>query len=147
MTASRQPVLEGVRVAAGRPLVARMGDVTYSVVEPPAPAVKTGEQRDGQRRRTRLRTGKLADARNRFVIECLFHDRSMHGARLRLVEDVPLPASLVVYDDETGTLAGARIMWRRHQDVGIRFDAGTCMSGSTALGATFYAVSRRPSAR
>lgn len=119
------------------------GEVTYTVVKTAMSARTHDEQRTGERRRTRLRTGKLADARSRFVIECIFHDRSADGAKLRLVKDVPLPAPLLVYDDETGAVASARVVWRDGQDVGIRFEARADPAGNAqSLGNQFYAMPR-----
>lgn len=148
----QQPVLEGVRVGAGLARRPATGDVTYTIVEVAPSVAKPAEQRAGQRWRTRLRSGKLADSCRRFVIECIFHDRSSDGARLRLVEDVALPKRLMVYDDETETLASAHIVWRDRQVVGIRFEprsgtsAGT-ETGASPLGANFYAMPRAPRAR
>lgn len=144
--ATGRPVLDGIRIGAERAGARRAGDVTYTVIEAADKPRHHDEQRTGPRRRTRLRSGKLADARGRFVIECIFYDRSSEGARLRLVENVPLPTPLMVYDDETGTLSEAHLVWRDHQDIGIRFGARPGRAASS-LGAKFYAVPRAPSAR
>jgi hypothetical protein len=103
------------------------------------------DKRIRPRRRTRLRSGKILDARNRFVIECLVHDRSADGARLRLMRPVPLPPRFRLYDDGDASLAAVEIVWRRGHDVGVRFreEAGPVAltrSERIALGAKFYAV-------
>jgi hypothetical protein len=110
-------LLDAVKVTAGSS--APSSAVTYVVVEK-SPA-KTGEKRGEARRRTRLRSGKVLDAKNKFLIECQVHDRSAGGARLRLVANVSAPAKLRLFDDETKTIRDVRIIWRRNQELGVRF--------------------------
>jgi hypothetical protein len=51
--------------------------VTYTIIE--ARAADRHERRAEPRRRTRLRSGKVLDAKNKFLIECQVHDRSVRG--------------------------------------------------------------------
>ena len=61
--------------------------VTYCVL--PSPTPSTGEKRRQQRRRTRLRSGKVLDRGNRFLVDATILDRSSGGLRLRLARDCP----------------------------------------------------------
>ena len=95
---------------------------TYTVLIDPKPASKAGDdRRDAPRRRTRLRSGKIVDARDGFVTECIVHDLSDTGMRLRVPAGVTLPASFQVYDDQSGRLQRATVSWRRADEAGIHF--------------------------
>lgn len=111
----RPAFLDAIKVpaAAFRPGAA----VTYMVIEK-----KSGrEQRAEPRKRTRLRSGKILDTTNRFLVECQIHDRSAEGARLRLVANVSAPQRIRLFDDEAKILRDARIVWRRNHEIGVRF--------------------------
>ena len=118
--------------------------VTYTVVEARPP--DRNERRAEPRRRTRLRSGKVLDAKNRFLIECQVHDRSARGARLRLVADVSAPAKIHLFDDEAKMVCEAQIIWRSNQELGVVFLAHVNADGlrpaeRTALSGKYYAVS------
>jgi len=106
------------------------------------------EKRSERRRRTRLRAGKILDCRNAFLIECLVHDRSPDGARLRLVAPVALPDSIRLFEDEDRRLAAADVIWRNGQEIGIRFRPGQSDLAMTAraraaMAGPYYAVAER----
>jgi hypothetical protein len=125
---------------------AESGMVTYCVAPSPAaaPATATAEQRNGKRRRTRLRSGKIIDRANRFLIDVAIIDRSSAGLRLRLVRDQVIPEVFRLFDDETGLVLGARLVWRRHAIVGVQLDAGGPLPASPRqianLRGKFYAM-------
>lgn len=108
------------------------GRVTYSVVAcgapPPCPPPKPRppekkpqkEKRTGLRRRTRLRSGKLLDGANRFVIDVAILDRSADGLRLRLAIDEAIPPKFRLFDDETELAFPAQIVWRQGELIGVR---------------------------
>ncbi len=75
------------------------------------------------RRRTRLRSGKVVGADGQFVAECLIANRSAQGGLMRLPPRLALPARILVYDDQSGDLLAATVVWRRDRDVGLRFGA------------------------
>ncbi|MGQ7792548.1 PilZ domain-containing protein [Faunimonas sp. B44] len=111
-----------------------------------------GEKRSEARRRTRLRSGKVLDTRNAFLIECLIHDRSDLGARLRLVEPAPVPDLIHLFEDDSAEVIGATVVWRRGQEIGVRFELGRerpRISGPerASLAGRFYAVGRGPVTR
>lgn len=95
------------------------GDFTYAVVKEPVRA--GGERRAVVRRRTRLRSGKIACADGAFLVECLIANRSAGGGLLRLPVPLAVPDALLLYDDQTQELVAASVVWRRGRDLGIRF--------------------------
>ncbi|ACK49040.1 type IV pilus assembly PilZ [Methylocella silvestris BL2] len=93
------------------------GDFAYCVR-------RNGSDRRGwPRRRTRLRSGKLLDQNNRFLIECQIYDRSDGGARLRVFSDVPPALTIRLYEDCPERLLEAEIVWREGGELGLRFIA------------------------
>ncbi len=116
--------------------------VTYSVLPPVAPL--SNEKRKDQRRRTRLRSGKIVDRANRFLIEAAILDRSSSGLRLRLGRDCAIPESFHLFDDETELVFAARIVWRRQALVGARIEPGGPVAATprevAALRGKFYAM-------
>jgi hypothetical protein len=134
--------LDAIKVPAGafKPGAA----VTYMVVEKKAQA---GEKRAEMRKRTRLRSGKILDTKNKFLIECQVHDRSPQGARLRLVANVSAPSRIRLFDDESKIVRDARVVWRNNQELGVRFmatikaDALRPADRAALDGNKYYAVS------
>ena len=117
--ATGAPILVAARRIAS-PVAARH-EFTYAVLrEPVAPHIY-GERRDGCRRRTRLRSGKIIDADGHFVVECLIANRSASGGMLRLPGSMALPGRILLYDDQSGELQAASVIWRRDREIGIRF--------------------------
>lgn len=100
-----------------------------------------------ERRRTRLRSGKLADGENRFLAHCQIVNRSLTGARLRLIDDIEVPDDCRLYDDERGLLVAVRIKWQHGRELGVQFVA--CNSSedelrhaATAFAGPFYALKK-----
>lgn len=135
------PLLEGRRVEGGRASAGGAGECTYTVAEVPA---RSAEKRSRHRRRTRLRTGKIVDAAGRFLTECLVHDRSDTGGRLRLPAGIVVPGTIQLYDDQSASLVQAVVVWRLDQEIGVRFRPAPPTERSRALEADlrrrFYAV-------
>ncbi len=96
------------------------GEFTYAVIR--EPVVAGGERRAVMRRRTRLRSGKVVGADG--AVRGRVPDRQPLGAGRA---DAPagrraaLPARILVYDDQSGDLLAATVVWRRARDVGLRF--------------------------
>ncbi len=99
------------------------GDFTYTVVlEPLRPEPAAGERRRTSRHRTRLRSAKIIDPAGVVVTDCLVHDLSARGGRLRLPPGIMLPRVIQIYDDQTGHLHRATVLWRRERDAGVAFE-------------------------
>ncbi len=97
------------------------GEVTYSV----APIFQAAiDRRTAPRRRTRLRSGKILDRGNRFLVEAAIIDRSSGGLRLRLARNCDLPENFHLFDDESETIYAARQIWRRQAMIGARLRPG-----------------------
>jgi len=127
---------------------AEAGVVTYCVLPSPShsppPVLATAEQRNDKRRRTRLRSGKILDRANRFLIDAAIIDRSSAGIRLRLARDQAIPDVFRLFDEESGLVLGARLVWRRQALVGARLDPGGPLPASprqiAGLRGKFYAM-------
>ncbi|HLW91672.1 MAG TPA: hypothetical protein VKS78_10265 [Roseiarcus sp.] len=145
-------VLEGVRrdrlgAGAAASVLARDGKVAYCVAAAPRDAKASGrrDKRANERRRSRLRSAKLLDASNRFLCECLVHDRSSSGLRIKLMRNIGLPARCRLYDDETGQISLVATAWRRGAVLGMRYLGGEgsatlSASARAALGGRYYAI-------
>lgn len=94
-------------------------DFFYSVttLEPPR---ADGERRGASRQRTRLRSGKITGPDGRFIVECLIHNRSLTGCRVRLPRVAEIPSAIYLFDDRTGELSSGSVAWRRDRDLGLR---------------------------
>ena len=80
------------------------------------------EQRAHPRRKTRLRSGKVADLTDRFLSECTIFDLSRGGCRLLVPDHVALPEEILIFDDLDKTIALARITWREGKQLGVAFE-------------------------
>ncbi len=106
-------------------------------------------RRQNPRRRTRLRSGRIADTDNRFIVDCQIVNRSESGVRLRLVEMVEVPVHLHFYDDELDQAFVAELVWRDGRDAGIRYREEEVPDGCAddgirhPLAGPFYALHRR----
>ncbi len=129
--------------------LAQRGRVAYCVVETArdekAKAQGRPDHRAAGRKRTRLRSAKVLDSANKFVCECLIHDRSASGLRLTLARNLGLPAHFRVHDDETGKVDVVETVWRRGAVLGVRYSqafglASVKPSDRAALRGQFYAI-------
>jgi hypothetical protein len=92
--------------------------VTYCVTTPMNRV--PGEKRREQRRRTRLRAGKILDCFKRFLTDATILDRSCGGLRLRLPRDIELPDRFHFFDEEIESIYLVRIAWRTRLVLGVR---------------------------
>jgi hypothetical protein len=126
--------------------LAREGRVVYTVAIRDEPNAKTAqEKRRSTRQRTRLRSAKLLDARNRFLCECLIQDHSSVGFKIKLLKNVSLPARFRLFDDESGVVRTVAVAWRRETLLGVRHCSGErspelSRSVRAALGGRYYAM-------
>ncbi len=64
------------------------------------PRFGKSEQREQERKRTRLRSGKLVTLEGQFIIECHFQDLAEAGARIRIVAQSYIPERFWLFDDQ-----------------------------------------------
>ena len=81
------------------------------------PEIDSG--REKPRRRTVLK-GKLFDDGDRFS-DCTILDLSRSGARIRTREDFAGADNLLLKIDRFNELRRAEVMWRRKNEIGLRF--------------------------
>ncbi len=141
--AIRGPIVQAVRVSRDGVGGARH-DFTYCVIE----TSDRGDKRSMPRRRTRLRSGKVLDPRNAFLIECQIYDRSGKGARIRLLADIPVPNTIRLYEDSPERLIDAIVVWRRDREIGLCFAPSAqtrkiTQSQLTHLRGRYYAIGAR----
>lgn len=83
---------------------------------------------EDQRRSPRLRAllgGKLAYGEGFFTVDCLVRDLSREGARVKLPPGQAVPARLYFLELRSGSAFEARVVWRRHPEIGLEF-TGVC---------------------
>lgn len=117
---SDRPVLEGVRIDRDLNMLARWraerhGAATFTRLEE-----SPSDRRNEKRRSARLRWGKALDGADRFLCECLVNNRTRGGACLRLARNVTLPRKFQLYEDDSGELYEAQVVWRRGAQIGCR---------------------------
>jgi hypothetical protein len=81
------------------------------------------EKRGAARRRTRLRSGKVLTRTGAFLANCLMHDVSATGARLKLLANAILPLEIRFIDENGRSVRDAVVVWRRGPQLGIRFSS------------------------
>jgi hypothetical protein len=123
-----QPQLEGVRLKgaiadgvlgwASSRYLAKRGFVSYSVS--PADSRPAEDRRKEHRRSVRLQSGKVIDENERFLGDCLLRNRTKSGSRLLLCQYARLPKRILLFDDQSRTLALAAVIWQRDREVGCR---------------------------
>jgi hypothetical protein len=110
-------------------------------------AILVDERRFGIRQRTRLRAGRVADYRCRFLVECLIRDRGPRGAKIELVKDVRIPELIWLFSDDTCLFSAARVVWRNGREVGLMLRgqatlAEVCRSDLSAIARPLYGLAR-----
>jgi hypothetical protein len=96
----------------------------------PATTVEPAERADpgidnkrlDHRSRTLL-SGKLIFGNVTISPDCVIRDLSDGGARVRVSAAIPLPASLSLMVVRDGLLFGATIVWRRGDELGLKFNS------------------------
>ncbi|QND50665.1 PilZ domain-containing protein (plasmid) [Phyllobacterium sp. 628] len=104
------------------------------------PPTETGyktEKRIQERKRTRLRSGKLVTLDGQFLTECHFHNIAGGGARIRTVTQARVPNRFWLFDDQHGSALMTEVVWHKDGDFGVRFiqDTGVLPLNDTILSA------------
>jgi PilZ domain len=86
-----------------------------------ATKIGKGEQRVEERKRTRLRSGKLVTLEGQFLTECHFQNLAEGGARIRIVTQTAVPDRFWLFDDQYCGALITQVVWRRDTDFGVRF--------------------------
>jgi hypothetical protein len=73
-------------------------------------------------RRRVLKVGKIVFADGMRVIDCTIRDLSKDGARLLIGSTIGVPDNFFLYEQSTGMLYPASIVWRQPKTLGIKFD-------------------------
>lgn len=79
------------------------------------------ERRHAERRRTRLRSGKLVNLRGRFLIDCQLHDVAKGGAKIRVADPLGVPNRFFLFDDQHEQALIAEVIWREGSELGLKF--------------------------
>lgn len=117
---SEEPVLEGRRLHRQRSLLSRWRTERDIYVDYRHLSDTTSDRRRENRRPCRLRWGKALDLHNLFLTECLVVNRTLGGARLRLARNIVVPPRFQLFEDDTGDISAADVVWRRAHDLGCR---------------------------
>jgi hypothetical protein len=79
------------------------------------------EKRRSERRRTRLRSGKLVSLEGRFLTDCHMHDVAGGGAKIRVADPRTIPGRFWLFDDRHARALIAEVVWREGLELGVRF--------------------------
>ncbi len=79
------------------------------------------EQRRSQRQRV-LKAEKISYGGGSIVIDCTIRNVSATGARLQVPTSVAIPDKFDFFETATGKARQARVMWRKGDVMGIRFE-------------------------
>ncbi|UXN58903.1 PilZ domain-containing protein [Phyllobacterium zundukense] len=79
------------------------------------------EKRVEERKRTRLRSGKLVTLDGQFLTECHFHNLAGGGAKIRVVGQSPVPTRFWLFDDQYNGALITDVVWRQGMELGVQF--------------------------
>lgn len=79
------------------------------------------EKRVEERKRTRLRSGKLVTLDGQFLTECHFQNLAGGGARIRIVGQCAVPNRFWLFDDQYSSALITEIVWHKDAEFGVRF--------------------------
>jgi len=87
----------------------------------PAATEHKTEKRRQERKRTRLRSGKLVTLDGRFLTECQVENIARGGAKIRLVGPCVVPKRFWLFDDQYCGALITEVVWQREPELGVRF--------------------------
>lgn len=105
------------------------------------------EQREQDRKRTRLRSGKLVTLDGLFLTECHFQDLAEGGARIRIIGHCDVPDRFWLFDDQYCGALITRIVWRKDLDLGVQFSPDSSITPLServlhALSGKYYSLAK-----
>jgi hypothetical protein len=88
---------------------------------PPSATNHKMEKRVEERKKTRLRSGKLISLDGQFLTECHFQNLAGGGARIRIVTQCVVPNRFWLFDDQYCSALITEIVWHKDAEYGVRF--------------------------
>ncbi len=85
-----------------------------------APENRTEKRRE-ERKKTRLRSGKLVSLDGQFLTECQFQNIAGGGARIRIVGQSAVPNRFWLFDDQYCGALVTEVVWSKDGEFGVRF--------------------------
>lgn len=79
------------------------------------------ERRSERRLIKRMNWGKTLSIRSEFLSECQIANQTSKGACLRIARRVHIPRFFLLYNDNSGVILEAEVIWRRGMDLGCQF--------------------------
>jgi len=79
------------------------------------------EKRVEERKKTRLRSGKLVTLDGQFLTECHIQNLADSGARIRIVSQCAVPDRFWLFDDQYCGALITEIVWHKDAEFGVRF--------------------------
>ena len=78
-------------------------------------------KRSSKRQRV-LKSGRIVFAGGSFSIDCTIRNLSETGGRLQVPTTVSILEKFTLVDAHAGTRHEVRVVWRRNDQIGVRFD-------------------------
>jgi hypothetical protein len=125
-------VLDAMRLQGSVSLLARWRASRWGAPTYQRLADANVERRVEPRRVSRLKWGKVLDGADRFLCDCVIADRAEDGARLRLARNLVLPPLFQLFDEDSGEIYAAQIVWRRGVEIGCRLSRSGAPSKAQA---------------
>jgi hypothetical protein len=102
---------------------------------PPSATDNKMEKRNEERKKTRLRSGKLVTLDGKFLTECHFQNLAGGGAKIRIVSQCTIPNRFWLFDDQYCGALITQIVWHKNAEYGVRFvqDPGIVPLNDTIL--------------
>ncbi|MCX7900571.1 MAG: hypothetical protein N2444_10940 [Methylocystis sp.] len=125
-------LLEGVRITEEQSFLTRWrtqrrGQASFArLAEAPV------ERRADRRTTSRLRSGKALDCKDAFLCDCAIRNRTAGGACLQLSRNIAPPTQFLLFEDDSGDIYAARIVWRRGPLIGCRLSSAP-LAGKTRV--------------
>lgn len=80
------------------------------------------DNKRGDPRQRVLKSGKIVFAGGSFSVDCTIRNLSTTGARLQVPTTVAIPDRFVLVDAHAGTRREATVVWRKADQLGVRFE-------------------------
>jgi hypothetical protein len=85
------------------------------------PALNSAQDHRQMVRQRAFLGGKLVYGDGAFTVDCIVRDISLTGARVKLPEGQMVPDHLYLVELRTGIAYEAKVVWKRHPEIGLAF--------------------------